>query len=53
MEDKLPLCGGLIHPGLMSLDCGCHCPSCDDREWCEQEIFKAPELESEDDNNDK
>lgn len=48
--DRLPFWGSLVHPGHLSLDCGCDCINCDEREWCEEQFFQELEkqrLESE------
>lgn len=40
-RERIPFWGGLLHPAHLSLDCGCDCINCDEREWCEEEFFKA------------
>ena len=39
--ERIPFWGGLLHPAHLSLECGCDCINCDEREWCEDEFFKA------------
>lgn len=38
-HERIPFWGSLVHPGHLSLDCGCDCINCDEREWCEEQFF--------------